>query len=135
MKRTARALAVAALALVPAVVVPPSAQAQGLEGVGIVSARLSGTHAVVRLEYACPFNGSGFIGAEVQQRHGNALTLGSGGTEVVCDGTTNTIDIDIAPDIGPGYTANWAFVTAFLNSCLGEECDDFRDTARVRIAR
>ncbi|MGW8767571.1 hypothetical protein ACWGN5_34350 [Streptomyces sp. NPDC055815] len=135
MKRTARALAVAALALVPAVVGPTSAQAQGLEGVGIVSARLSGTHAVVRLEYACPFNGAGFLAVEVQQRHGNVFTLGSHNSDVVCDGTTKTIDFDVEPETGPGFTANWAFVSASLDSCLGEECDIFTDNARIRIAR
>ena len=79
--------------------------------------------------------GGSFVSVSVTQRSGNRIAQGYGGTSVVCNGTPQTVDVQVTPSQAP-FKHGTALVTASMTQCdyfLG--CHTATDTEEITLRK
>ena len=83
-----------------------------------------------------PFPGGPGLSVTVTQRSGNRIAQGSGGAPVVCDGTPQTVNVQITPSQAP-FKHGTALVTASMTQCdpFTFTCHTATDTEEITLQR
>lgn len=78
-----------------------------------------------------PFPSS--VSVQLTQRSGNSIAQGTGGTNVVCDGTTQTVNVQLIAQGAP-FKNGTALATASVFAC-DPICHTATDTEEIRIRK
>ena len=94
-----------------------------------------GAAVLVPVEVNCPAGATGFVSVQVTQRAGSRIASGFGGSDFVCTGTTQTIDVLVHAQ-GQAFKKGPAVADASLSVCTDFFfCQSVRDTETIRIVR
>lgn len=79
-----------------------------------------------------PFPSS--VSVQLTQRSGNSIAQGSGGANVVCDGTTQTVNVQLTAQGAP-FKNGTALATATVFACDSTGCHSASDSEEIRIRK
>ncbi len=83
-----------------------------------------------------PFPGSPSVGVSLTQRSGNRIAQGFGSASVVCDGTPQTVNVQLTASQAP-FKNGTALATASMTQCdpMTFQCHTESDTEEIQLRK
>ncbi len=96
-----------------------------------------GAAVLVPVEVTCPAGSTGFVSASVTQRAGSRIASGFGGTDIVCTGGSQTVEVTVnAQGSGQAFKKGSAVAEASLFVCnFFFGCTSVSDSENIQIVR